>query len=283
MNMVKQARNVNANFWGNRPIRQAINVIVQIYEIQTPAEAEAMLSLGVDHIGSVVTDVQNWRRPQIRETIAAVADAGAVSSLILLFNDVDKISAALDYYRPDVVHFCQSVTADNPDWEAWCGKLISLQATVRQRFAEMAIMRSVPIAPAGKQNPVHMMTFARYFEPLTDYFLTDTCIVEGESTCHAEQPVAGYIGITGQTCDWRMAAQLVEQSTIPVILAGGLSAENVYDGILATRPAGVDSCTRTNAVDAEGHFIRFKKDPDRVARFVAETRRAEESLCAPQN
>ncbi|MGM0453036.1 MAG: phosphoribosylanthranilate isomerase [Thermodesulfobacteriota bacterium] len=249
-------------------------MIVQIYEIQTPAEAEAMLSLGVDHIGSVVTDAQNWRRPEIRETIAAVTGARAVSSLILLFNDVDKISAALDYYRPDIVHFCQSVTADNPDWEAWCGKLISLQATVRQRFSEMAIMRSVPIAPAGKQNPVHMMTFARYFEPLTDYFLTDTCRVEGGCAGDTAQPVDGYIGITGQTCDWQMAAELVKQSTIPVILAGGLSPENVYDGIIGTRPAGVDSCTRTNAEDAEGQPIRFRKDPDKVARFVAEAKRA---------
>ena len=27
---------------------------IQLYEIQTPAEAEALIALGVDHIGSVI-------------------------------------------------------------------------------------------------------------------------------------------------------------------------------------------------------------------------------------
>jgi len=31
-----------------------MHMIVQIYEIQTPSEAEAMIHLGVDHIGSVI-------------------------------------------------------------------------------------------------------------------------------------------------------------------------------------------------------------------------------------
>ena len=30
------------------------NIITQIYEIQTPAEAAAVIAAGVDHIGSVV-------------------------------------------------------------------------------------------------------------------------------------------------------------------------------------------------------------------------------------
>ena len=62
-----------------------------------------------------------------------------------------------------------------------------------------------------------------------------------------DQPVEGFVGITGKTCDWIAARRLVESSRIPVILAGGLSPENVYEGILAIRPAGVDSCTLTNA------------------------------------
>ncbi|MBN1940309.1 MAG: N-(5'-phosphoribosyl)anthranilate isomerase, partial [Candidatus Aminicenantes bacterium] len=60
------------------------------------------------------------------------------------------------------------------------------------------------------------------------------------------------------------------------ILAGGLSPENVYEAAMKVRPAGVDSCTLTNAVDLEGKPIRFKKDFAKVAAFVAESRRAEE-------
>ena len=253
-------------------------MITQIYEIQTPAEAEAMVALGVDHIGSVVTDGDAWKKPTIQETIRAVSRVGARSSLILLFDQADRISSALDYYRPDIVHFCQAVIGDALSWEAACGRLISLQATVKERFSQIAIMRSIPIPPPGCRMPISMMTLARYFEPLSDYFLTDTWLVDDGGQVCTPQPVDGYIGITGQTCDWQMAAELVEGSGIPVILAGGLSPENVRDGILAVRPAGVDSCTRTNARDEAGQSIRFRKDPDKVARFITEAKQAIEDI-----
>ena len=249
-------------------------MITQIYEIQAPAEAETMIDLGVDHIGSVVVSKDSWRQPLIRETLDLVAESSAKSSLILLYDDPDLISLSLDYYRPDIVHFCETII-DPPDrWEAGCGRLISIQATVRERFPEIAIMRSIPIPPAETKNPVPMMELVRYFEPLSDFFLTDTLLSGTQGVCNAAQPVNGYVGITGKTCDWDLAAQLVRESQIPVILAGGLSPDNVYEAIRAVAPAGVDSCTLTNTVDIEGRPIRFKKDPEKVARFVSETRRA---------
>ena len=68
------------------------------------------------------------------------------------------------------------------------------------------------------------------------------------------------------------------QSRIPVILAGGLSPENVREAVLAVRPAGVDSCTLTNAVDEAGAYVRFQKDPDKVERFVRQARKAAQEM-----
>ena len=89
-----------------------------------------------------------------------------------------------------------------------------------------------------------------------------------------EEPVKGFIGITGMTCDWKISRELVVQCKIPVILAGGLSAENVYKAVMETGPAGADSCTQTNKVDKRGNPVRFIKDFGRVKRFVNEVRRA---------
>jgi phosphoribosylanthranilate isomerase len=61
---------------------------------------------------------------------------------------------------------------------------------------------------------------------------------------------------------------------VPVILAGGITPENVASGVAQVRPAGVDSCTGTNARGHDGLPQRFRKDPQRVARLVAEARRA---------
>lgn len=61
-----------------------------------------------------------------------------------------------------------------------------------------------------------------------------------------------------------------------MILAGGISPENVFDAIGRVGPAGIDSCTQTNARDALGKPIRFRKDRERVRRLLDEVRRAEQ-------
>jgi len=57
---------------------------------------------------------------------------------------------------------------------------------------------------------------------------------------------------------------------VPVILAGGLSAENVAESIRQVRPWAVDSNTATNI---PGDPV--KKDLRRVAQFVAAVRALE--------
>ncbi|MBW1998180.1 MAG: hypothetical protein JRJ29_09480, partial [Deltaproteobacteria bacterium] len=78
--------------------------------------------------------------------------------------------------------------------------------------------------------------------------------------------------------DWDRAREIVFSSTIPVILAGGISPENVYEAIMKATPAGVDSCTLTNRQDETGKPVRFQKDLTKVKRLVEEVRRAEREL-----
>jgi phosphoribosylanthranilate isomerase len=303
----------------NFPYPDETIMIVQIYEVQTPEEAVSMAALGVDHIGSVVVSKDTWQQPLIRETIRTATAEKARSSLILLYNDMDLVLRSIDYYRPDIIHFCEMLAFGENDSavEKTCALYLELQAAVKKRFPETAIMRSIPIpfavnegAPAGmigtdgidaQQGNDAIKAFkavkaekavktapggkplkadaaragvrflARLFATVSDYFLTDTLLIGQNGAM--EQPVNGFVGITGRTCDWDVAAELVRTSPIPVILAGGLSPENVYPGIRAVRPAGVDSCTLTNAVDESGQPIRFRKDAGKVRRFVEEARR----------
>ena len=250
-------------------------LITQIYEIQTPNEARKVADCGVDHIGSVVLDMADWRQPALLDTIRTVKAAGAKSSLILLFNNKPAVFSALSYYTPDIVHFCDDLYhfAGTRNLAKSLQPMIELQAEIRARFPDIEIMRSIPIAENNVEATLPVLEFARLLEPVSDYFLTDTWIAGDQA-----QPVCGFVGITGKTCDWQASARLVAESRIPVILAGGLAPENVFEGIISVRPAGVDSCTRTNAVDVAGCPIRFKKDIERVRRFVSEARRAEEEL-----
>jgi len=257
--------------------------LVQIYEVQNPAEAEALIALGVDHMGSVLLSLDSWKVETIRETVQTIQQAGGKSGLIPIFGDAQTVFQALDYYRPDFVHFCEAIpifpgnqTKPTREFDAF----ITLQVQFKKRFPQIKIMRSisVPKPGAARENNVlnNILSFTKLLAPFSDYFLIDTII--GDQGAKHDQPVAGYVGITGEVCDWKMAGEIIKQSPIPVILAGGISNENVFDAIIKLRPAGVDSCTKTNAVDEDGQPIRFQKDLKKVKRMVEEARRADAAL-----
>jgi phosphoribosylanthranilate isomerase len=69
---------------------------------------------------------------------------------------------------------------------------------------------------------------------------------------------AGVRGGTGETFDWRLLA--ARHSKVPLILSGGLNAENVAEAISRAHPYAVDTASGTEA--APGH-----KDPDRLRAF----------------
>ena len=181
-------------------------MIIQIYEIQSPEDAQQMIDFGVDHIGSVIVSENHWKQPGIKATIDRVRLSSSRSSIIPLFNTPDTVFRALEYYQPDIVHFCETI-ADHPDVERRCLELVELQSRIREQFSAVDIMRSIPIGVSGMSSPVPTLRIAEIFEPVSDYFLTDTLILpETDSGIDDLQPVSGFVGITGKVCDWTIAA-----------------------------------------------------------------------------
>jgi phosphoribosylanthranilate isomerase len=88
------------------------------------------------------------------------------------------------------------------------------------------------------------------FTSFADAFITDTYDF-----------VTGACGATGKTHNWKISRKLVEFSLKPVILAGGLTTQNVAKAITMVEPAGVD--VHTGIEDAEGF-----KEPELCRRFV---------------
>jgi phosphoribosylanthranilate isomerase len=82
--------------------------------------------------------------------------------------------------------------------------------------------------------------------------LLETYVYEGRKSGH------------GQTVDWSRAANIAKRGQM--ILAGGLSIENVGDAILQVRPFGVDV---SSAVESSPG----KKDAAKIAAFTAAARR----------
>lgn len=260
-----------------RPESKKEAMIIQVYEIQSPVEAQTMLELGVDHIGSVIVSQERWKDPQIKAVVDRVGASGRKSSLIPLFTDESAIARCVDYYHPHILHFCETLaipgetsTAAQIDIEG----IRRCQASLKQRFPQVEMMRSIPVACNGNSHQLASIELARYFEPCSDWLLIDTFLTDQPEN---HQPVQGYVGITGRTCDWALARRLVEAVRIPVILAGGIGPANAYDAVQAVRPAGIDSCTNTNAIDEHGQRIRFQKDAGKVEAMISQARKAQQS------
>ncbi len=79
---------------------------------------------------------------------------------------------------------------------------------------------------------------------------------------------AGVPGGTGKTFDWSLAPDRLD---LPIVLAGGLRAENVAGAIAQVRPAAVDV---SGGVEASPGI----KDPGRIRQFIAAVRAADQAV-----
>ena len=97
------------------------------------------------------------------------------------------------------------------------------------------------------------IAMGKRYEPYADALILDT-------------RTGDQIGGTGIPHDWNISATIVATSAIPVILAGGLTPENVREAIRKVRPYGVDVHT---GVKKDG-----VRNPDRTLAFAREARNA---------
>jgi phosphoribosylanthranilate isomerase len=114
-------------------------------------------------------------------------------------------------------------------------------------------------------------------EALPDVKLIKTVHVAENGTIHGGMPEEDYvnfilldtfsaqIGGTGKTHSWDTSKEMVEQSTVSVILSGGLKPENVEEAVKEVNPYGVDVAS---GVESSGG----RKSKEKVFQFVRNAR-----------
>ena len=101
---------------------------------------------------------------------------------------------------------------------------------------------------------IHVLTEANVAEALlavqngADALLLDS----GNPTLAVKE-----LGGTGRVHNWLISRQIVEQSPVPVFLAGGLNPGNVREALETVRPFGLDICS---GVRTNGHLDEHKLD-----------------------
>jgi phosphoribosylanthranilate isomerase len=218
-------------------------MIVQIYEVTTPAEARALSTIGVDHIGVLVGEGSFPREQTIenaREIFAAIL-SGSKASALSLSHDMDLIVRLTAALLPDILHLGAAPQHLSP----------AQLRTLKAEFPQVSLMRSIPVVDESS------IALARSYDEVADWLLLDSYEAGDRQ-----------IGALGVTHDWELDRRIIESVRIPAIIAGGLGPENVREAIRSARPAGVDSKTKTDKSDGS-----HTKDLQKVSAFVAAARR----------
>jgi phosphoribosylanthranilate isomerase len=211
-------------------------MLTQIYEVSSPADAAAISTIGVDHIGLLVGDGEFPRELSldVATAVAAAILPAAKCSALFLTAQIELIATWALQLRPDIVHLGAAAELVSPDDAA----------RLKSRLPGMLLMRSVPVT-----GPESIEIACRY-DGTVDFLLLDSHRASDRQ-----------IGALGTTHDWTISRRIVELIRTPVILAGGLGPDNVVEAIRQVRPAGVDSKTKT---DRDGSHA---KDLERVRSF----------------
>jgi phosphoribosylanthranilate isomerase len=204
---------------------------VKICGITSRNDLELAVRAGADAIGLIVdVDVETSREidPDLAVELAR-ATPPLVTTVLVTMPDTPETTVELaSRIQPDVV---QIHGASTP------GDLAYLSANL-----DGDVIKAV--SPGEAET----------YETVADALLVDSLDETGA-------------GGTGKTHDWDRTRELVEKLSAPVVLAGGLTPENVAEAVETVRPFAVDVAS---GVEAKAG----RKDADAVASFV---RRAGES------
>ncbi len=206
------------------------------------AEAEMLIDSGFEYLGFPLVLDHHEEDLSVKDASAIVAKLGNRSTFFLI-TYLSMASAIVDLCRELGVNMVQL------HGEVSVAELQRLRsATPDMRVIKSLIVRG--------DNFKDLRDELARFAPLVDTFITDTF-----------DPATGARGATGKTHDWDMSRRIVEISPLPVILAGGLNANNVRAAIAAIQPAGVDVHTGIEGEDG-------RKSPKLSRRFVSGARAA---------
>lgn len=215
-------------------------MIIQIYAFTDPKTAVEAVKLGVNHVGFVAGKYDvvpgELSFEEAHEIVKALPKK-AVSSALTMAEDIDEILRMADVVQPNIVHISSDVHLVG----------IDMMRELREKLdKDISLMKAIPVEDEAS------IGLTRAFAQVSDILLLDT-------------KREGYpgVGATGFTHDWGVSEIIVETAGKPVIMAGGLTPENVGEAIDQIKPWGVDSNTSTNV---QGSNV--EKDLGRIEAFV---------------
>lgn len=215
---------------------------VKICGMRSAEDIATAVRCGADAVGFITEVPVDTPRKLDKKTASELARSVPVfvdSVLVIMPTCGEQALELIEKVDPDVVQLHNDIDA--------------AQIEIIRNNTYQRIVRTFAIPVKSRELPEEMMT---EMETLTDNDLIDGILLDTGK--------AGISGGTGMVHDWSLSRQVVENTDIPVILAGGLDPGNVREAVKEVRPFAVDTAS---GVESNG-----KKDPAKVCRFIEESR-----------
>lgn len=208
-----------------------MTVRVQIAGVSTLDEALAAEQAGADALGFTVrlpTGVHDGLTEAVARGIIAALPP-FIASVAITY--VDTAREAVDLCRYLGVSALQ-LHGPFPTHEL---------PLIRAALPHLKLIRAVHVTGS------EALAQARALERRVDALILDTY-----------DPVSDRHGATGKTHDWAISRQIVDQVRTRVILAGGLTPDNIAEAVCAVRPWAVDVHTGVEDADGRRNFDKLR-------------------------
>jgi phosphoribosylanthranilate isomerase len=192
-------------------------VKVKVCCIASPEEAETAVSYGVAAIGMVdetPTGEGRIEEAVIAEIVRAVPESTG-TFVLTSATDIDRLAE---------LHANTGVST----LQLWDPLEAAGYERLRSRVPGIFIAQSIHVMDENAMEVAK--TVARYVDALV--------LDSGRS-----EPPFRWRSPGGETHDWHVSRKIADAIHLPVLLAGGLDAENVYQAVRVVRPYGVDVCS----------------------------------------
>jgi len=236
-----------------------MSIFVKICGLCSPDDVQAVAELGPDAMGFVF-----WPGSKRHVSAASVAEwtkdlPGSILKVgVFVEGTPSEIAQAVQEAGLDVVQLHGFQSAFAAVYPPKAAPSAARAAADKSLEKEAADFPRIGKKGGGFSNVWKVVHLERSSEVPEDLGRVDACVLDSYS---AESP-----GGTGLRLDWNKARDFVKACRKPVLLAGGLTPENVEEAIRRVRPWGVDV---SSGVEKEPG----RKDIARVRVFVDRCRR----------
>ncbi|WP_292389878.1 phosphoribosylanthranilate isomerase [Methanosarcina sp. UBA5] len=229
-------------------MKSKVKTRTKICGIRSPEEIELAAFYGADAVGFITeVPVESPRKldsdtaanlvSRVPETLSSV--------LVIMPENADTAVKLVEKIKPDILQIHS--------------RLPLLELEIIKEKTGIPIIKTLSVPAQGEtsgENTASVSSLLEEVSLLGEADIVDSILLD---TARPEKP-----GGTGCVHNWNLSRQILEETQLPLILAGGLKPENVREAIRAVSPYAVDT--------ASGVETCGKKDAVKIKSFIEEVR-----------